>query len=177
MSALCAALKCQTRLLHRLENPLGVFYKLGYYHKDYCILPGQVSTSFYKFQQISTSFYNLSIYQGSTSFYKYLQVSTIYQSTNLPIYACFLQSTQWFVEKDGYNSLNSMIQVIRLFLLELLLIYRSFLCLCSSTTLPEIFLHIKTSLMEFFDVWTNYWTQEKKERKKESKGGGGYTVR
>ena len=147
MSAVCAALKCQTSLLHRLEDPLGVFFKLGYYHTDYCILPDQVSTSFYKFQQISTSFYNLPIYQGSTSFYKYLQIST-----NLPIYTCFLQSTQWFVEKDGYNSLNSMIQVIRLFLLELLLIYRSFLCLCSSTTLPEIFLHIKTSLMEFFDV-------------------------
>ena len=49
---------------------------------------------------------------------------------------------------------------------------RSFLCLF--TTLPDIFLHIKTSPMEFFDVWTNHWTQEKKERKKESKGGGGY---
>ena len=62
MSALCAALKCQTSLLHRLENPLGVFYKLGYYHTDYWIIPDQVSTSLYKFLQI-------------------LQVSTIYQST------------------------------------------------------------------------------------------------
>ena len=34
MSALCAALKCQTSLLRRLEDPLGVFFKLGYYYMD-----------------------------------------------------------------------------------------------------------------------------------------------
>ena len=33
-------------------------------------------------------------------------------------YDCFLQTTKWIVEKEGYNSPNSMIQAIRLFLLE-----------------------------------------------------------
>ena len=65
MSALCAALKCQTSLLHRLEDPLGVFFKLGYYYMDYYILPTkflQVSASFYKFLQ---EFTNLPIYQST----------------------------------------------------------------------------------------------------------------
>ena len=32
-------------------------------------------------------------------------------------YDCFLQTIKWIVEKEGYNSPNSMIQAIRLFLL------------------------------------------------------------
>ena len=49
----------------------------------------------------------------------YFLLPSFLQGLLLPVsYDCFLQTIKWIVEKEGYNSPNSMIQAIRLFLLE-----------------------------------------------------------
>ena len=90
LRSVSALVPCSTAqtTLRPLENPWGLLTVM--------LLP------------TTTCFLRPSFLQGLLLPVSYDQVS----------YDCFLQTIKWIVEKEGYNSPNSMIQAIRLFLLE-----------------------------------------------------------